>query len=203
VVTTEAPAYLWHRVPHKRPELVEAIFGVLGITKEWMTAGEIAEAIPGISMQRVVKNIDLMLTDYPEKLQIRRRTRAKKPVPGATPVAYEYRMPVEEDEKLLRREWGEARKKLADEGVCRVCGTASSLEAAHVAGRKYDERVSKNKALVHPDDIVPLCRDHHTRFDHHEFDLLPYLSIPEQVRAVSHLGIYGALRRLSGREAMS
>ena len=202
-MTTDAPAYLWHRVPYRRPELVEAIFGVLAITAQWMTAGEIAESIPGITMQRVVRNVDLMLTQYPEKLQIRRRMRAKKPISGATPVAYEYRMPVEEDMKLLKREWGEARIKLADEGVCRVCGTASSLEAAHVAGRKYDERVSKSKAVVHPDDIVPLCREHHTQFDHHEIDLLPYLSIPEQVRAVSHLGIYGALRRLSGRGAMA
>lgn len=180
---------------------MEAIFGVLDITREWMTAGEIAGAIPGVSTQRVVANIDRMLTDHPDRLQIRRRTRANKPVPGATPVAYEYRTPTEEDEKLLRREWGEARKKLADEGVCRICGTASSLEAAHVAGRKYDERVTKNKAVVHPDDIVPLCRDHHTQFDHHEIDLLPYLTVPEQTRAVSHLGIMGALRRVSGRDA--
>ncbi len=200
-MATEAPAYLWPRVPHKRPELVEAIFGVLGMTGDWMTAGEIAEAIPGISMQRVVKNIDVMLDEHPGRLQIRRRTRAQKPVPGAKTVAYEYRVPTEEDEKLLRREWGEARQKLADEGVCRVCGTARSLEAAHVAGRKYDERVSKNKAVVHPDDIVPLCRDHHTDFDHHKLDLLPYLTVPEQVRAVAHLGIMGALRRISGREA--
>lgn len=42
------------------------------------------------------------------------------------------------------RDWREARRKVAAEGVCRVCGyearEGAKLEAAHTIGREHDER---------------------------------------------------------------
>ena len=45
------------------------------------------------------------------------------------------------------------------------------------------------------DSIVPLCREHHSAYDAHHFDLLPYLSLPEQAEAVSIVGIERARMR--------
>ena len=93
-----------------------------------------------------------------------------------------------------RRDWTEARGKVETEARCRVCKrTDRGLEAAHVMGRKYDPRDGR----VEPDDVVPLCRDCHVEFDLRRLDLLPYLTIAEQARAVSHVGIARALRRIS------
>lgn len=86
-----------------------------------------------------------------------------------------------------KRDWSDARAKVDDEGRCRInSGCMGSLEAAHVIGRKCDEpRNFHGKTLyVHPDSVVPLCRRHHLMYDGHELDLLPYLTVLEQVRAV-------------------
>lgn len=93
-----------------------------------------------------------------------------------------------------RRNWTAAREKVMAEGRCRVCRqTGNGLEAAHVMGRKYDDP----SGHVDPNDVVPLCRPCHTAYDQRRLDLLPYLTLPEQARAVSHVGIARALRRTS------
>lgn len=93
-----------------------------------------------------------------------------------------------------RRNWSAAREKVVAEGKCRVCKqTANGLEAAHVMGRKYDDPSGQ----VDPDDVVPLCRPCHTAYDARRLNLLPYLSLAEQAKAVSHVGIARALRRTS------
>ena len=38
------------------------------------------------------------------------------------------------------------------------------------------------------DNIVPLCRDCHTEYDQHRLDLLPFLTLPEQIAAVRQAG---------------
>jgi hypothetical protein len=51
---------------------------------------------------------------------------------------------------------------------------------------------------------VPLCWRHHQAFDTGRLDLLPYLEPrwrAEVANAVAHLGLVGALRRLTGRFA--
>ena len=104
---------------------------------------------------------------------------------------------------MKRRDWKAARAKVDAEGnKCRVCWY-SPAEAAHVIGRAHDERRG-NTIVVNPDSIVPLCRDHHARYDAHEFDLLPFLFVEEQAQAVTEAsGIVSALRRISGRAVAS
>lgn len=79
------------------------------------------------------------------------------------------------------------------EAQCRVCGDGRDLQAAHTIGRVHDPAHGK----VRPVDIVPLCPSCHRQYDGRTLDLLPYLSHAEQAAAVEHVGIIGALRRLS------
>lgn len=86
-------------------------------------------------------------------------------------------------------------EKTVNEGSCRVC-TKTDLQTAHLWPRgrgapKYDE----------PDICIPLCVDHHTRFDRHELDILPYLSLDEQVATVKAAGgIQRAYDQLTGKQ---
>jgi hypothetical protein len=99
----------------------------------------------------------------------------------------------------LRRDWSLAQHKRED--GCRVCASHSNVELAHVIGRARDRRQG-NVATVEADSIVPLCREHHQAYDAHVLDLLPYLSLAEQARAVLDAGgLELARRRISGRNA--
>lgn len=107
-----------------------------------------------------------------------------------------------------RREWRAARRKVNTERECRVCHAGLSdawIEAAHVIGRQYDrprdeEAAGAERVLyVHPDDVVPLCTSCHGLYDSHRLDLLPFLTLTEQARAVSHVGIVRALTRTTGK----
>lgn len=97
----------------------------------------------------------------------------------------------------MRRDWSEVSVDRLT--PCRVCGIQGRTERAHVAGRKYDRPKRRGglplKLLeVHPDSIVPLCgpagdrHSCHHQYDAGELDLLPYLSLAEQLRAVEDLG---------------
>lgn len=78
---------------------------------------------------------------------------------------------------------------------CIVCGTDRSIDAAHLIPR----------SLGGCGDVaccVPLCRWHHRAYDRGELDLLPYLESawrPQLAHAVGHVGLIGALRRITGR----
>ncbi len=109
----------------------------------------------------------------------------------------------------LQRRWGSALSKCQREGRCRVCGETRDLEAAHIIGREHDALMTGPKGgqylYVHQDSIVPLCgafTDNycHAKYDtHHTIDLLPYLTVEEQKRAVEEAGgIMSALKRISG-----
>ena len=101
-----------------------------------------------------------------------------------------------------RRVWSDSLAKCEAEGKCRVCGIERGLQQAHTVGRKHDKPKPGRKTLwVNPDGIVPLCERDHTAFDHHEIDLLPYLTVAEQVYAVEALcGIENARIRLAPRD---
>jgi len=94
----------------------------------------------------------------------------------------------------MKRDWRAARAKVDQEGRCRVCGARNGLQAAHTIGRKYDDR---RTGVVDPRDIVPLCAHDHAAFDQRRLDLLPYLTLDEQARAVEHVGIERARNRLA------
>lgn len=113
-----------------------------------------------------------------------------------------------------RRDWSEALDKKECEGACRVCEMPDGyyygdgvirLECAHTIGRaEQDELVvgpRGGKTLaVKRESTVPLCGDCHRQLHARRLDLLPYLTLEEQLDAVKAAGgILSALKRLSGR----
>ena len=91
-----------------------------------------------------------------------------------------------------KRDWPQAREKIRGE-KCRVCHN-ENVDPAHLIPRsRVGPGIGENK-----DNIVPLCRYHHTRFDNGQFDLLPYLTRSEQATAVFLGGLEYAYRRLTG-----
>jgi 5-methylcytosine-specific restriction endonuclease McrA len=87
---------------------------------------------------------------------------------------------------VKRRSWKEARQKVEREGFrCRVCRSSFQVEAAHVIPRSLAPGVGTNMSA---DNIVPLCRECHVEYDQHRLDLLPALTLPEQVAAVRQAG---------------
>lgn len=95
-----------------------------------------------------------------------------------------------------KRDWTAAREKVDAASGCRYCNARGYLEAAHLVPRS---RVSANAELgEHPNNIVPLCRDCHGRFDAGELDLLPVLSKHEQSMVALIVGLEEGYRRLTG-----
>jgi 5-methylcytosine-specific restriction endonuclease McrA len=103
---------------------------------------------------------------------------------------------------VKRRDWREARQKVEDEGRCRVCRTSSGpIDAAHVIPRSLAPGVGTNMGA---ENIVPLCRECHVEYDQHRLDLLPVLTLPEQVAAVRQAGgIALAYRRTTNERELS
>jgi hypothetical protein len=78
-------------------------------------------------------------------------------------------------------------------GACVVCLQTKGLTPAHLAPRSRG-------GCDHPDCVVPLCWMHHRAFDTGRLELLPHLEPrwrAEVAHAVLHLGLIGAMRRLS------
>src|SRR3954467_15102543 len=101
--------------------------------------------------------------------------------------------------KAPRRDWRKAIAKRYAEGQCRVCDTPLELESAHLISRRCDEPDGSGVLVVHEDSTVPLCSPHHRSYDAHGLDLLPYITLAEQVRAVYEAGgIEAARKRLTG-----
>ena len=78
---------------------------------------------------------------------------------------------------------------------CIVCGAESRVDPAHLISRSLG-------GCGEPLCVVPLCRvPCHRAFDRGELDLLPFLEPgwrPQLAHAVGHVGLVGALRRISG-----
>jgi len=93
------------------------------------------------------------------------------------------------------------RRKVEDEGECRVCGElAERCDAAHIWDRSLG-----GEGFDDPDIIVPLCsrikfgNGCHDIYDEGELDLLPYLKLEEQIALVKAAGsISRAYRRAAG-----
>jgi hypothetical protein len=105
---------------------------------------------------------------------------------------------------VTRRDWRAAREKITEEGCCRVNDDACDgpVEAAHVLGRKHDRETVGTRGgvliIVEAADTIPLCTHHHRRYDARDLDLLPYLTLGEQARAVELAGLAAAMRRVTG-----
>ena len=77
---------------------------------------------------------------------------------------------------------------------CIVCGADRRIDPAHLIPRSLG---GCGDALC----VVPLCRTCHRAYDRGELDLLPYLEPgwrAQLAHAVGHVGLIGALRRISG-----
>jgi hypothetical protein len=78
---------------------------------------------------------------------------------------------------------------------CLVCGALTRVEPAHLVPRSLG-------GCDEADCVVPLCRLHHRAYDQGALDLVAHLEPDwrrEVAHAVGHLGLVGALRRLTGR----
>jgi hypothetical protein len=77
---------------------------------------------------------------------------------------------------------------------CLICGSDRRVDPAHPIPRSLG---GCGAAAC----CVPLCRPHHRAYDRGELDLLPYLEPAwraQLAHAVGHVGLIGALRRISG-----
>ena len=78
--------------------------------------------------------------------------------------------------------------------ACIVCGADTRIDPAHLSPRGLGgcgDRLC----------VIPACRDCHRAYDRGELDLLPYLEPAfraQLAHAVGHVGLVGALRRISG-----
>ena len=82
--------------------------------------------------------------------------------------------------------------------ACLVCGASDGVDPAHLIPRSLG---GCGDALC----VVPLCRRPcHRAYDSRELDLLPHLEPAwraQLAHAVGHVGLVGALRRISGSAA--
>jgi hypothetical protein len=79
---------------------------------------------------------------------------------------------------------------------CIVCDSEKRIDPAHLVPRSLG---GCGDALC----VVPLCRRCHRAYDRGELDLLPHLEPAwraQLAHAVGHLGLIGALRRVSGHQ---
>jgi hypothetical protein len=83
---------------------------------------------------------------------------------------------------------------------CIVCGAEHRVDAAHLIPRSLG-------GCGDPLCVVPLCRRPcHCAYDSGELDLLPHLEPAwraQLAHAVGHVGLIGALRRISGSRTSS
>jgi hypothetical protein len=77
---------------------------------------------------------------------------------------------------------------------CIVCGTDRRIDPAHLIPRSMG---GCGDLLC----VVPACRVHHRAYDRGELDMVSYLEPAwraQLAHAVGHVGLIGALRRISG-----
>lgn len=107
------------------------------------------------------------------------------------------RSPIKRTRKV--RDWRPARAKIDHEYRCRAWASGDcegKIEAAHVIDVAAACLLSGE--VVEAIDVVPLCKAHHMAYDGRRFDLLPFLRVDEQARAVLVAGgMTSAMRRIS------
>jgi len=88
-----------------------------------------------------------------------------------------------------------ANQRAAVAGLCCiVCGSDRRIDPAHLVPRSLG-------GCGDPLCVIPLCRQHHRAYDRGELDLLPHLepgSRAQLAHAVSHVGLIGAIRQITG-----
>lgn len=129
--------------------------------------------------------------------------RSSAPKSSATSKPRKPRKPMKRSQP--QRDWTDALAKVEEEGCCRICKrTDRKLDAAHVLGREHDEpKVGEGGRIlqtlyVHPDRIIPACGPFpegcHGDIDMRRINLLPHLTLNEQIQAVRDAGGIEAAR---------
>jgi hypothetical protein len=121
-----------------------------------------------------------------KRTALRRRAplRAKRPLRRSTPLTPTASMAA-----------SEAQRAAVAGRPCIVCGATTRVDPAHLIPRAVGG--CSDRACV-----IPACRTCHRAYDTGELDLLPYLEPgyrAQLAHAVGHVGLIGALRRISGR----
>lgn len=122
-----------------------------------------------------------------KRTALRRRAtlRAKKPLRRKTPL-----------QRTASMAATEAQRAAVAGRRCIVCGTEKQIDPAHLIPRSLG---GCGDALC----VTALCRRCHRAYDGGELDLLPYLEPAWRAglaHAVGHIGLIGALRRISGSD---
>jgi hypothetical protein len=116
-------------------------------------------------------------------LRRRARLRARKPLRPGKPL-----------QRAAAMAATDAQRAAVSGRACIVCGLASRVDPAHLIPRSLG---GCGEALC----VVPLCRSCHRAYDQGRLDLPPHLEPawrPQLAHAVGHVGLIGALRRISG-----
>lgn len=88
----------------------------------------------------------------------------------------------------------EAQRAAVAGRACIVCGSDRRIDPAHLTPRSMG-------GCGDPLCVTALCRPCHRAYDRSELDLLPHLEPAwraQLAHAVGHVGLIGALRRISG-----
>ena len=105
------------------------------------------------------------------------------------------RTPPKRTTALKRRAFSAAQRVKVKGRSCLVCHSATRIDPAHLIARAGG---GCDDALC----VVALCRSCHRRYDSGGLDLVAYREPDhraEAAHAVAHVGLAGALRRISGR----
>ena len=127
-----------------------------------------------------------------------RRTRTRRGTPLRRGRPLDRRTPLKRTTPLKRRAFAPsspAQRAKVTGRPCLVCNRATRIDPAHLIPRSLG---GCDDALC----VIALCRTCHRRYDSGELDLVAYLEPrhrAEAAHAVEHLGLAGALRRISGR----
>lgn len=98
---------------------------------------------------------------------------------------------------MASRSWTQMRAKCADEGRCRWCLRPCKPDPAHIIARAHARPGVDHGE--HPDNCVPLCREHHSLYDLRELDISAVLTAEEMAHAVILAGsLITALERITG-----
>lgn len=93
---------------------------------------------------------------------------------------------------MRARNWNDVKRDQKMYEGCRICGD-TEVDAAHIAGRTYDERIGKATIKVSPLSVLPLCREHHQQYDTGYLSILPYLQPDEVAQAIRDAGSVSAM----------
>ena len=119
-------------------------------------------------------------------LRQRAQLRVRTPLRRTTPLARTASLPATDSQRLA-----------VAGRPCIVCGATHAVDPAHLIPRSLG-------GCGDPLCVVPACRRCHRAYDEGRLDLLPHLEPTwraQLAHAVRHVGLIGALRRISGDAA--